>query len=130
VQNWYLHNRRGRVRVDVGVAYGSDPNTVRDILLRCAEQHPGVSGAPRPSVLWTGFGDSSIDFELRAYVRNYDDAYTTMSELRFAIFDAFKEAGIAIPFPQRDVHLGPGFTSSGDDAANTDINNDIEEAPE
>jgi len=55
--------------------------------------------------LWLDFGDSSIDFELRAYVRDADSGRVAHSEIRFAIFDAFKEAGISIPFPQRDVHV-------------------------
>jgi len=63
-----------------------------------------VLKTPAPNVLWLDFSDSSIDFELRAYIRDADSV-TVHSEIRFAIFDAFKEAGISIPFPQRDVHI-------------------------
>jgi small-conductance mechanosensitive channel len=112
VQNWFLHGRRGRVRVDVGVAYGSDPDAVQEILLDCARQHPGVVSLPKPEALWMEFGESSLDFQLRAFVRDYDDAFVIMSDLRFAIFKALKAAGIRIPFPQRDVHLDPAAVAA------------------
>jgi len=121
VQNWFYKGRLGRVRVDVGVSYGSDPEQVREILLDCAKQHPSVSSYPAPSVLWTEFGDSSLDFELRAYVRNYENAYHVRSDLRFAIFKAFKDAGVQIPFPQRDLHIrSEGISENPADAPDGD----------
>jgi potassium efflux system protein len=110
VQNWFYKGRLGRLRVAVGVSYGSDPEQVRDILLDCAKKHPSISSHPAASVRWTDFGESSLDFELRAFVRNYDDAYAIVSDLRFAIFKAFKAAGVEIPFPQRDLHIRPDGT--------------------
>ncbi len=111
VQNWFYKGRLGRVRVPVGVSYSSDPEQVRDILLDCARRQPGVSSHPEATVNWKEFGDSSLDFELRAFVENYKQAYRIRSELRFAIFKAFKDAGVEIPFPQRDLHIRPGDTS-------------------
>jgi small-conductance mechanosensitive channel len=110
VQNWFYKGRLGRVRVPVGVSYGSDPEQVRDILLDCAKRHPGVSSYPEATVNWKDFGDSSLDFELRVFVGDYQKAYTIRSELRFAIFKAFKDAGVEIPFPQRDLHIRPDAT--------------------
>jgi small-conductance mechanosensitive channel len=107
VQNWFYKSRLGRLRVDVGVSYGSDPEQVRDILLDCAKKHSSISSFPAASVRWTDFGDSSLDFQLRAYIGNVDDSYEVRSALRFAIFKAFKEAGVVIPFPQRDLHVRP-----------------------
>ena len=105
VQNWFHRNRLGRIRVPVGVAYGSDPEQVRAILLDCANRNPAVIPHPAPEVVWTEFADSSINFELRAYLKDYDNALRKRSELRFAIFKALKDAGVVIPFPQRDVHM-------------------------
>jgi small-conductance mechanosensitive channel len=108
VQNWFYRDRLGRVRVLVGVSYDSDPEQVREILLDCARQHPSVSSDPAITVRWKDFGESSLDFELRAFVTDYASARTVVSDLRFAIFEAFKAAGVEMPFPQRDLHILPG----------------------
>lgn len=105
VQNWFYKSRMGRLELDVGVSYDADPQEVRKILLKCAADNQLVLRHPEPSVVWRDFGDSALEFRLRAFVRNYDDAYSTTSDLRFAVFRAFKEAGIVIPFPQRDLHI-------------------------
>ncbi len=110
VSNWFYRSRLGRLRMAVRVSYGSDPERVRDILLTCARQHPSISSYPAPKVLWMDFGESSFDFELRAFVRDYDDAVTIRSDLRFAVFKAFKDAGVEIPFPQRELHIRPDGT--------------------
>ena len=105
VQNWFYKNRIGRVNVAVGVGYGADPERVRDLLLGCAANNHSVMASPEPQVRWMDFGDSSLDFELRAYIANYDNALIVRSDLRFAIFKALTDAGIEIPFPQRDLHI-------------------------
>jgi len=108
VTNWMLQSPRGRVRIPVGVAYGSDTDQVREILLKVAEDHPRVvhdSMSPRPRVLFRAFGDSSLDFELRVFIYNIDERVVVISDLNFAIDKAFREAGIEIPFPQSDVHM-------------------------
>lgn len=105
VQNWFYGDRMGRLKLNVGVSYDSDPEQVRSILMKVAQAHKLVLTYPTPSVIWTDFGDSALEFCLRAFVRRYDDAYGVTSDLRFAVFKAFKEAGISIPFPQRDLHI-------------------------
>jgi small-conductance mechanosensitive channel len=103
--NWTHTDTVGRVDVRIGVAYGSDTTKVREILFACAENHPEVIAWPRPLVLFIDFGASSLDFELRAHVRDVGKRLTVGSDLRFAIDKAFREAGIEIPFPQQVVHL-------------------------
>ncbi len=105
VSNWYHGSRMGRIRLPIGVSYDADPDEVEKILLRCANAHPRTLAAPRAFVLFQGFGDNSLDFELRLYIGDIGYSSSTASDLRFAIFRALKEAGIEIPFPQRDVHL-------------------------
>ncbi|MCP5314678.1 MAG: mechanosensitive ion channel family protein [Chromatiaceae bacterium] len=114
VTNLMLTDTFGRVRVPVGVAYGSDTRQVRDILHRVAREHPMVVlHDPRvasPLVYFIGFGDSSLDFELRCFISNIDYKMSVRSDLLFAIDDAFREAGIEIPFPQRVVHMQKDVT--------------------
>jgi small-conductance mechanosensitive channel len=95
----------GRVEVAVGVAYGSDTAQVRDILLACAKAIPDVMSWPAPYVIFHDFGASSLDFVVRAYLRDVEKRLTVGSDLRFAVDKAFREAGIEIPFTQQDVHL-------------------------
>lgn len=108
VTNWMLSDTTGRARIPIGVAYGTDVHKVKSILLQIAEDHPDVltdGSAPAPFVLFRQFGDSSLDFELRCHIRNIDNRLRVISDINFAIDKAFREEGITIPFPQRDVHL-------------------------
>ena len=105
VTNWTHRNKIGRVKVPIGVAYGSDVEKVKEILLRCAHEHPLIVRYPEPFVTWQDFGASSLDFDLRAYLADISSGLTVRTELRFAIYKAFAEEGIEIPFPQRDVHV-------------------------
>jgi small-conductance mechanosensitive channel len=105
VTNWTHKDRMGRVEVAVGVAYGSDTEQVRDILLACAKSIPDVMSWPAPYVIFHDFGASSLDFVVRAYLRDVEKRLTIGSDLRFAVDKAFREAGIEIPFTQQDVHL-------------------------
>jgi potassium efflux system protein len=109
VTNWMLNDPWGRVIVPIGVAYGTDVELLRDLLLKVAGEHPLVikdgSKVSPPKVLFRGFGDSSLDFELRCFIRLVDRRLDTLSELNFAIERTLREAGIQIPFPQRDLHL-------------------------
>jgi small-conductance mechanosensitive channel len=117
VTNWVLHDPWGRVTVPIGVAYGSDVEKVREILLQIAADHPlvitdGQKVSP-PKVLFRGFGDSALNFELRCFIQSIDRRLDTLSDLNFAINRALEAAGISIPFPQRDLHLrsaDPSFT--------------------
>jgi len=108
VTNWVLRDTHGRLQVRVGVAYGSDVDKVHDILETIGRAHPEVitdGRAPAPSVLFMGFGDSSLDFELRVRVQRIERRFSVMSDINFSIDKAFREAGVTIPFPQRDLHV-------------------------
>jgi small-conductance mechanosensitive channel len=105
VMNWTFKDKIGRLIIMVGVAYGSDTERVREILLSCAKDHSEVLGWPKPFVLFQNFGGSSLDFELRAYLRDVESRLTVSSDLRFAIDKAFRDEGIEIPFSQHDIHL-------------------------
>jgi small-conductance mechanosensitive channel len=105
VGNWTHRNTLGRIEIPVGVSYKSDPNLVRDTLLEIAHDHPRILSNPEPFVVFGNFGDSSLDFELRAYLADINYMLTVSTEVRFAIFERFKALGIEIPFPQRDVNL-------------------------
>jgi small-conductance mechanosensitive channel len=88
----------------VGVTYGTDPNQVVDILSDVARENKQVRKYPEPATYFLGFGDSSLDFRLLAWV-NIENRLTTESQLKVAINGKLKEAGIEIPFPQRDLHI-------------------------
>ena len=105
VQNWTHSDTIGRVKIPVGVSYDSDPRQVEEILVTCARENKDVLGTPAPWVVFSDFGASSLDFELRAYLRDVDRVIRVSSRLRFEIFDALKAAGIEIPFPQRDINI-------------------------
>jgi len=109
VTNWMLNDPWGRVTVPIGVAYGTDVGQLRELLLEVAMNHTlvirdGAKVSP-PKVLFRSFGDSSLNFELRCFIRLVDRRLDTLSELNFAIERALREAGIQIPFPQRDLHV-------------------------
>jgi small-conductance mechanosensitive channel len=103
--NWTRSDRLRRVEIPVGVAYGTDQREVFDILMKVAKEHPDVLEHPEPSVLLRGFGDSSLNFELRFWTYRFDGFLRVQSEVTQVILDALKKAGITIPFPQRDLHV-------------------------
>lgn len=103
--NWTLMDRNRRIEVTVGVAYGSDPAQVLTLLETCAATTPGIASEPACVVLFTGFGESSLDFVVRAWTADYDHWAAIRSALVLRIHAALGEAGIEIPFPQRDVHV-------------------------
>ncbi len=105
VSNWMHLDRSCRLDIPVGVDYGTDVEQLRSTLLGVARAHRGVLRHPPPVVHFAGFGDSSLDFELRVFLRDVGNRIGWSSELRFAILDALREANITIPFPQRDVHV-------------------------
>ena len=105
VINW-THNRKlTRFTVVVGVAYGSDIEKVRDVLIQCASENGDIVKTPEPYVLFTDFAESQLTFTLQFYSRSVFKIEFIKSDLRFAIDKAFRENGITIPFPQRDVHI-------------------------
>ncbi len=106
VTNWTANDRRVRISIPLGVSYGSDPQEVRAVLMDVALRHPDVLNSPAPDVIFIAFGDSSLDFELRIWTKKQVQTPKIISsDLYFAIFQAFRENGIEIPFPQRDLHL-------------------------
>ncbi|MBU1418497.1 MAG: mechanosensitive ion channel [Proteobacteria bacterium] len=112
VTNMMFQDTRGRVRLMVGVAYGSDTALVKDLLLEVARNHPEVitnGTAPYPVVRFQAFGESSLDFELFCHLKDVDRRIDVRSDMHFAIDQAFRDNNIEIPFPQRDVHIKSGL---------------------
>jgi small-conductance mechanosensitive channel len=106
VINWSHTDRNVRFNFPVGVSYNSDPERVRKILMEVAEENEGVLKNPAPDVLLEEYGDSSINFTLRVWTNEYITRPNILkSQLYFLAFKKFKEAGIEIPFPQRDIHV-------------------------
>lgn len=106
VTNWTANDRQVRISISVGVSYESDPPTVRDLMLTIARSHPDVLADPQPEVIFTEFGDSSLDFELRIWtVKQVQTPARLKSDLYFSIFEAFRREKIELPFPQRDLHI-------------------------
>ena len=103
--NWTQNNNITRESVTVGVAYGSDVQLVKKLLLQAANDHKSVLDDPPPLVLFTDFGDSSLNFKL---IFTLDDSFIAaipQSEMRFEIDRLFRENNVTIPFPQRDIHI-------------------------
>lgn len=105
VINWTLVNREVRLSVPVSVSYGSDVRKVGETLLACAAADDTVLKSPAPHVLFMDMGESSLNFELRVWIPDADDRLPVRSRLYEAILERFREAGIEIPFPQRDLHV-------------------------
>ncbi len=105
VTNWTLSDRQRLIELPVGVSYSAHPKKVMEMLETVAQSHPQVLRQPPPRAFFTGFGDSSINFELRAWTDQFDQWFQIRSELAAAVYDAGQAAGISFPFPQREVRL-------------------------
>lgn len=105
VLNWTSPDHTGRLKIPVGVAYGTDVEKVKEILLSIALAHSMVMKYPAPSVVFQSFGASSLDFELRCFLRDINYVLSTKSDINFEIYKKFEEEGIEIPFAQSDITL-------------------------
>lgn len=106
VINWSHNDRNIRFDIPVGVSYKEDPEAVREVLMKVAEENEHVLKHPLPHVFFDEFGDSSLNFTLAIWTSTHTDKPRRLkTELYFSIFEKFKEKGIEIPFPQRDVHI-------------------------
>ncbi len=108
VINWSHLNPTSRIHLPVGVAYGSDANLVRSTLIEAVRTHPEVLSSPPPQVLFKGFGDSALDFELLVWITMPERQLLIKSDLYFLIEAAFQQHQIEIPFPQQDVNFRSG----------------------
>ena len=105
VINWSHHQEVTRFHINVGVAYGSDTQLVKQLLEDCANHHPEVVDTPGPFVHFSEFGDSALIFELYFWSNRFMTIENVKSDLRFAIDSRFRKNHVTIPFPQRDLHL-------------------------
>ena len=108
VTNWMLSSNIGRLKVAVGVAYGTDVNKVMEILQKISDDHKGIisnNEAYPTRILFLAFGDSSLNFELRCFLRNVEELMSTLSDVNISIDAEFRKHNIEIPFPQRVVHM-------------------------
>lgn len=103
--NWSLSDNILRMTFPVGIAYGSDIDLAEKLLKQIAKDHKKVLDEPRPKVIFKGFGDSSLEFELRAFISHIDDYLVVWHDINCAIDKTFRASGVEIAFPQRDLHL-------------------------
>jgi len=105
VMNWTLTDSVTRLLVQVGIAYGSDTQLAQKVMLDVVKANPMVLVTPQPTVFFLGFGDSSLNYEVRAFVALPAHRLPVLHDLHVGIEHALREHGIQIPFPQRDLHL-------------------------
>ena len=113
--NWTMGSNRRRFEIDLGVAYGSDLNEVKTILIEVLMQHELVLKNPAPMVWVTKFNDSSIDFAIKYWVPHFNFGNDVRNDLIIAIDVAFKANGIEIPFPQQDLHIRSNVSANNDE---------------
>ena len=121
VINWTLSSQWRRVDVPIRVAYGNDPERVINLLVGVAESHPGVLLERPPAAFFMGFGDSALNFELRFWSAWQDTWFQLQSDVTVAVAKALREAGIEIPFPQRDLRIRSVGASAAESLANNDV---------
>jgi potassium-dependent mechanosensitive channel len=105
VINWTLSSQQRRIEIPVGVAYGTDPTVVIDLLIKIVKDRENVMRDPAPAAFFMGFGDSALNFELRFWSVRQDNWFQLKSDISVVIAKTLAEAGIEIPFPQHDLHL-------------------------
>jgi len=102
--NWTLSDNQRRIEIKVGVAYGSDPNVVLELLKEVAMKHEDVLKNPEPKALFEEFGNSSLNFRLLCWV-SFEKGLLVKSDIAIGIYNALAENNIEIPFPQVDLHV-------------------------
>ncbi len=106
VQNWSYSSRDVRVKIPIGVAYSSDMKLVEELLLRATKESPRVQNRPAPAVWMAGFGESSVDFEIQAWIVDPEEGVGNVrSDVLKRVWWLFQEHGIKIPLPQREVQV-------------------------
>lgn len=105
VMNWTLSDNKSRLVIKVGVAYGSDTTLVQNTLMKVANRYPNVVRDPAPQVVFNGFGDSTLNFELRVVIPSRDVHVKVTHELHMAVDEAFRQKHIEIAFPQQDIYI-------------------------
>jgi len=105
VINWTLSSSVTRLVIPVGIAYGSDTDKASEIMLDVLKANPRIMDTPAPNVLFIGFGDSSLDFQLHAFLNNMGDRWPVTHTVHTEINKALEAAGISIPFPQTDLNI-------------------------
>jgi small-conductance mechanosensitive channel len=117
VENWSYSDNNVRVRIQLGISYGSDVRKALSLVMDAANECPRTLKSPRPNCLVTGFGDSSVELELRVWINDpVEGIGNVKSDILLRVWDKFHEHGIEIPFPQRDVHIKGGPPPSGEGA--------------
>jgi small-conductance mechanosensitive channel len=119
VINWSHNNKQVRLNFPVGVSYNEDPVKIRKLLTEVTIANPGILSSPKPYILFDGFGDSSLNFNVLVWTSEFIDRPKILrSELYYEIFAKFKEHNVEIPFPQQDIHLKSGFEKVVDKTEN------------
>ncbi len=103
--NWTLSDQVNRIVINIGIAYGSDTDKARNLLLKIAREHPLLLADPGPVASFEGFGDSALNLVLRAFLPTFENRLNVIHELHTAVYREFTAAGLEIPFPQRDLHV-------------------------
>jgi potassium efflux system protein len=103
--NWSLSDKIIRIKIPIGIAYGSDTLLAEKLLVKAAKANALVLDTPEPQAVFLGFGDNSLNFELRVFINGIDDWIPVLHKLNQTVDRELRKAGITISFPQRDVHL-------------------------
>ncbi|NEQ98008.1 MAG: mechanosensitive ion channel family protein [Cyanothece sp. SIO2G6] len=119
VVNWSHDNPLSRIAISVGVAYHSDPELVRQLLLQAGTEHESVRAIPAPQVLFKGFGDSALQFQLLVWILNPHRQPVIKSDLHFSVLALLRKNNIEIPFPQRELHIRPGLDDNNGSGQNS-----------
>ena len=105
VVNWSHSNRLLRLKIPIGIGYDSDLPQAMELMLAAAAEVPRVLADPKPACLLMGFGDNSVDFQLRLWIRDPENGVTNVkSQILLGVWERFKQHGIDLPFPQRVLH--------------------------